>query len=293
MPSPLKGRGGWADDHYTLALENIAASGPRIVPWKLASASRFTASRRDAALEPVCLAYETRRFCFEGRWTAGGAWSVAANTDAFPLEALDPKRRGAPGYRGLLSIDAKASGRAGEPWIADLEAEIRDASLTYQSASGADRTVALGRTRLTLDSDAGRHRLNLRVSDAAEHRPRRGARGDARARSPRSRTCRSAAACRAARGSSTCCRCSSTRSTTLRARPISTSRSPAAWARRCSRVKRASPTARSTSTRRTCACGRSTRRSACRTPPSRSKPRARPATGHSGSTDASAGATAG
>ena len=164
----LKGRGGWADDHYTLALENIAASGPRIVPWKLASASRFTASRRDAALEPVCLAYETRRFCFEGRWTAGGAWSVAANTDAFPLEALDPKRRGAPGYRGLLSIDAKASGRAGEPWIADLVAEIRDASLTYQSASGADRTVALGRTRLALDSDAGRHRLNLRVSDAAE-----------------------------------------------------------------------------------------------------------------------------
>ena len=176
----LKGRGGWADDRYTLALENIAASGPRIVPWKLASASRFTASRRDATLDPVCLAYESRRFCFEGRWTAGGAWSVAANTDAFPLEALDPKRRGAPGYRGLLTIDAKASGRAGEPWIADLEAEIRDASLTYQSASGADRTVALGRTRLALDSDAGRHRLNLRVSDAADDRPRRGARGDAR-----------------------------------------------------------------------------------------------------------------
>ncbi len=163
----LRGRGGWQDERYTLALEDIAASGPRVVPWKLASASRLTASSRDAALEPVCLAYETRRFCFEGRWIAGGEWSVAANTDAFPLEALDPKRRGAPGYRGLLSIDAKASGRAGAPWIADLEAEIRDASLTYQSASGADRTVALGRTRLTLDSDAARHRLNLRVSDAA------------------------------------------------------------------------------------------------------------------------------
>src|SRR5688572_9404912 len=163
----LRGRGGWADERYTLALQDIAASGPRVVPWKLASPSRLTASGKDAALDPVCLAYDTRRFCFEGRWTAGGEWSLATNTDAFPLEALDPKRRGAPSYRGLLSIDAKASGREGHPWIADLEAEIRDASLTYQSASGADRTVELGLTRLTLDSDANRHRLDLRVSDAA------------------------------------------------------------------------------------------------------------------------------
>jgi translocation and assembly module TamB len=163
----LRGRGGWADERYTLALENIAASGPRVVPWKLASPSRFTASGKDAALDPVCLVYEARRFCFEGRWTAGGAWSLAAKSDAFPLEALDPKRRGAPGYRGLLTIDAKASGREGQPWTADLEAEIRDASLTHQSASGADRTVELGLTRLVLDSDANRHRLDLRVSDAA------------------------------------------------------------------------------------------------------------------------------
>jgi len=164
----LRGHGGWADDRYTLALENINASGPRTVPWKLSSASRLTASSQEAALEPVCLAYETRRICFGGRWTAGGAWSLEADTDAFPLEALDPKRRGAPGYRGILSAKATASGRPGQPWIADVDAEIRDASFTYRSASGADRTVALGRTRLELDSDAGRHRVDLRVSDAAE-----------------------------------------------------------------------------------------------------------------------------
>src|SRR5688572_26987751 len=77
----LRGRGGWQDERYTLAFEDIAASGPRVVPWKLASSSRLTASGRDATLEPVCLAYETRRFCFEGRWIADGEWSVAANTD--------------------------------------------------------------------------------------------------------------------------------------------------------------------------------------------------------------------
>ena len=164
----LRGRGGWADDRYTLALENITASGPRIVPWKLSSASRLTASSQEAALEPVCIAYETRRICFGGRWNAGGAWSLEADTDAFPLEALDPKRRGAPGYRGVLSAKATASGRPGEPWTADLDAEIRDATLTYQSASGADRSAALGNTRLSLDSDASRHRLDLRVTDAAE-----------------------------------------------------------------------------------------------------------------------------
>ena len=164
----LRGRGGWRDERYTLALEDIAASGPRVVPWRLANPSRITASRSDAALEPVCLAYEARRFCLEGNWSADGGWSARANTDAFPLEALDPKRRGAPGYRGMLSIDANASGRPGAPWIAHVFAEIRDATLTYQSASGADRKVALGMTRVSLESDAARHRANLRVSDAAD-----------------------------------------------------------------------------------------------------------------------------
>jgi translocation and assembly module TamB len=164
----LRGRGAWADGRYALRLENIAASGPRIVPWKLVSPSRIEASSRDATLEPVCLAYETRRFCLEGKWRSGDAWSVKAQTDGFPLEALDPKRLGAPRYRGMLAIDAEASGRAGEPWLADLRAEIRDASLAYQSASGAERAVALGLTRLTLVSEPARHRLDLRISDAAD-----------------------------------------------------------------------------------------------------------------------------
>ncbi len=91
---------------------------------------------------------------------------MKAATESFPLEALDPKRLGAPRYRGLLVVDAQASGRAGEPWIADLRAEVRDASLSYQSAGGEDRRVELGLTRLTLASGPERHRLDLRVSDA-------------------------------------------------------------------------------------------------------------------------------
>ena len=164
----VRGRGAWDAGRYTLGFDDIAASGPRIVPWRLQAATRLTASPTDAALEPLCLVYETRRFCFEGRWQSAGDWSVKATTEAFPLEALDSKRLGAPRFRGIFVFDAEASGHAGKPWIANVHAEIRDAALIYQSSSGKDRTVELGLTRATLVSDAERHRLELRVSDAAD-----------------------------------------------------------------------------------------------------------------------------
>jgi translocation and assembly module TamB len=164
----LRGRGAYLDGRYTLQLENLEASGPRLVPWQLESPGQLAAGRSDAALDPVCLVYQARRICLEGRWQAGGEWALKAATESFPLEALDPKRLGAPRYRGLLAVDARAAGRAGEPWTADLRAEVRDASLSYQSAGGEDRRVELGLTRLTLASDPARHRLDLRVSDAAD-----------------------------------------------------------------------------------------------------------------------------
>ena len=164
----LQGRGSWMDDRYGLKLERIVASGPRVASWRLESATRLSAGKDEANLEPACLVYETRRVCVEGRWQRQAGWSAKATTDAFPLEALAVEAPGKPRYRGVLGVDARASGAAGKPWIADLRAEIRDAALLYKSASGADRSVELGLTRMTLLSDAERHRLNLRVSDAAD-----------------------------------------------------------------------------------------------------------------------------
>ncbi|HEX9706138.1 MAG TPA: translocation/assembly module TamB domain-containing protein [Steroidobacteraceae bacterium] len=164
----LRGQGSWVDERFTLALDRIDASGPRVVPWRLESPTRLSASMSEAGLDPTCLVYETRRFCFEGRWQRDDGWSAKAATESFPLEALDTQVPGKPRYRGLLVADARASGRAGEPWTADVRAEIRSAAFLYKSASGADRTVELGLTRLTLQSDAERHRLDLRVSDAAD-----------------------------------------------------------------------------------------------------------------------------
>jgi len=164
----LRGRGALVDGRYTLDLDRIEANGPRLVPWQLQAASSLTVAATDAALTPMCIAYEARRICLEGRWKSGGDWMAQATTEAFPLEALATQRLGAPRYRGLLVINAKASAKAGQPWVADVRAEIRDGALDYQSASGADRTVSLGLTRLTLVSDAARHRVDLRVSDAAD-----------------------------------------------------------------------------------------------------------------------------
>lgn len=162
----LHGRGAYSEGRYTVKFEKLEASGPNLVPWQLESPGLLAAGRTDAALDPVCLVYQARRICLEGHWRAGAEWALKAATESFPLEALDPKRLGAPRYRGLLAVDAQASGRAGGPWIADLRAEVRDASLSYQSAGGEDRRVELGLTRLTLASGPERHRLDLRVSDA-------------------------------------------------------------------------------------------------------------------------------
>jgi translocation and assembly module TamB len=164
----MRGRGSWEDGRYALAFESIDANGPRLVPWKLERPSRLDAGRQAGSLEPLCVVYETRRICLEGAWQAGGAWSVKARTEAFPLEALDPKRPGAPRFRGLIAFDASVSGDAGAPWVANVSADLKDASLLYQSTSGADRTVEFGDTHVALVSDASRHRLDLKVSDAAD-----------------------------------------------------------------------------------------------------------------------------
>jgi translocation and assembly module TamB len=163
----LRGRGAWTDGRYTLHLDGLEASGPRLVPWKLESPGQLAADAGNAALDPVCLVYESRRLCLEGRWQASGEWSMKATTESFPLEALDPKRLGAPRYHGMLAVEARASGRTGASWAADVRAEIRDASLAYESAGGEARRVELGLTRLALVSGPESHRLDLGISDAS------------------------------------------------------------------------------------------------------------------------------
>ncbi|MGH8249657.1 MAG: translocation/assembly module TamB domain-containing protein [Steroidobacteraceae bacterium] len=164
----LQGRGGYTDKRFELQLQSIAASGPRTAPWQLESPAKLSASQDEAGLAPACFIYGSSRACLQGQWHRDGNWSVDADIRSFPLDVLDSKVPGKPRYRGLLFVDASASGRAGAPWLADVRAEIRDAAFQYQSASGATRTVALGRTLLSLESLADRHRLGLRVTDAAD-----------------------------------------------------------------------------------------------------------------------------
>ncbi|MBX3703502.1 MAG: translocation/assembly module TamB domain-containing protein [Steroidobacteraceae bacterium] len=164
----LRGRGGWDGARFRLDLATIVAEGPGAAPWRLESPSLLEASAAGARLAPACFVQGPRRACLEGSWSRDGAWSARAGTRAFPLEALDLRVPGSPRYRGLLSVEAQATRRAGEPWQSEVRAGIEDAVLEYQSASGTPRSVALGRTSLTLQSTAERHRLELNVADAAD-----------------------------------------------------------------------------------------------------------------------------
>ena len=98
----LRGRGAWVDDRYTLQLEEIAASGPRVVPWRLESATRLAASREDA-----------------GARSALPRLRVATYLLRRTLEGLG--RLVGEGRDGILparSTQCKALGRAALPWIA-------------------------------------------------------------------------------------------------------------------------------------------------------------------------------
>ncbi len=162
----LRGRGAWTDARYVLDLLEIAASGPRAPPYHLEAPARLTVTANDASLTPACFVEGPRRVCSEGHWRRGEDWSLAAHTKAFPLEALDLAVPGRPHYQGLLAVDARLHGSADGPWLADLSAEISDATFRYLAPSGREQTIKLGRTLLALDSNAERHHLGLRVIDA-------------------------------------------------------------------------------------------------------------------------------
>jgi translocation and assembly module TamB len=163
----LLGRGSYVDWHYTLETQSIVAAGPRTPPYQLEAPTRLAASADSANLAPACFIHDTRRICVEGHWQRNASWWFQARTQSFPLEVLDLKMPGRPRYRGLLFVEARVSAQAGQPWLADVEAEIRDALFQYESAGGKEQSIALGRTLLALHSDPGHHRLNLRLVDAA------------------------------------------------------------------------------------------------------------------------------
>jgi len=162
----LLGRGSYLDQRYTLETQSIVAAGPRAPPYQLEAPTRLIASVDHVELAPACFVHETRRICTEGRWQRNADWSLQAATQSFPLEANNFGVSGRPRFHGQLFVEAHASGVAGQPWLAEVQAEIRDALFQYESASGKEESIALGRTIMTLQSDPERHRLNLRLVDA-------------------------------------------------------------------------------------------------------------------------------
>lgn len=164
----VRGQGAWVDSRFTLGMQEVTAVGPRTPDWQLEQRTQVTASQDEASLAPACFVAGARRVCLEGRWQRAGDWSVQAKTESFPLDTLDQGRPGSLRYHGLLTVDANASAKAGQPWVANLQADIQDGMLEYESASGKTRQVPMGRTQLAARSTAERHTVSLRVLDASD-----------------------------------------------------------------------------------------------------------------------------
>ncbi|MDH4259122.1 MAG: translocation/assembly module TamB domain-containing protein [Gammaproteobacteria bacterium] len=163
----LRGSGAYDSQGYTLDAASLVATGPGIAPYQFEAPTRLFISADKVELASTCLVQEARRVCVEGHWQRAADWWLRASAQAFPLETLELEIPGRPSYRGLLSMETRVSGRAGQRWNADLQAEIRNAVLEFQTASGKEQVIELGRTLLTLASNADRHRVSARLVDAA------------------------------------------------------------------------------------------------------------------------------
>ena len=164
----VRGQGAWVESRFTLGMQEVTAVGPRTPSWRLEQKTEVTVSEDDAALAPACIVAGKRRVCLQARWQRAGDWSAQAKTESFPLDTLDQGGPGSLRYHGLLTVDAKASAKAGQPWLADLRADIQDGMLEYESASGKTQQVPMGRTMLAVQSTTERHSLDLRMVDATD-----------------------------------------------------------------------------------------------------------------------------
>ena len=164
----LLGNGSYLNRSYTLQSAGASAQGPEAPAYRLEPLIRLVVAADHAELAPACLVNGEIQVCAEGGWRRDSNWWFHGHTRSLPLEALGLAAPAGPRYRGLLFVDARAHAQAGQPWLADVEAEIRDAAFRHRSASGEEHDIQLGPIQLALHSDPGHHRLNLRLVDS-EH----------------------------------------------------------------------------------------------------------------------------
>lgn len=162
----LTGTGRYVGGAYELTGERIESDAPRLNPYQLEAPMKLHV--RDAAveLEQTCFVYAPRRLCVAAGWSGPQGWSASFSATAFPVEALrvDLPRR--PRYRGRLDVEVHARGLPGEPWTAEANGTLTDASLEYVTASGRMERLDLGTTLLRLDSLADRHTLFVTTEDS-------------------------------------------------------------------------------------------------------------------------------
>jgi translocation and assembly module TamB len=162
----LTGTGRYVAGAYELTGERIESDAPRLNPYELEAPMKLHLRDGALELEQTCFVYAPRRLCVAAGWSGPQGWTASFSATAFPVEALrvDLPRR--PGYRGRLDVEMHARGLPGEPWTAEGNGTLKDASLEYVTASGRMESLDLGTTLLRLDSLADRHTLFVTTEDS-------------------------------------------------------------------------------------------------------------------------------
>jgi translocation and assembly module TamB len=131
---------------------------------RLATPARFTGSREHAGLEQLCLNGTVERTCAQGEWRRAGAWKVALEASGLPLKILGAGLPRQSQYSGVLSMHAKASADAGEPWTGEAQAALAEGVFRYQKPNGKIESVTVGSGEAHLSAVPDRFDATVRLS---------------------------------------------------------------------------------------------------------------------------------
>jgi translocation and assembly module TamB len=136
---------------------------------RLASPTRFSASREHAGLEQLCLNGAVEHTCAQGEWRRAGPWKVALEASGLPLKVLGAGLPRQSQYSGVLSMHAKASADAGKHWIGEAQAALADGVFRYQKSNGKIEsvTVGSGEAHVTAASERFDGTMRLSATEAA------------------------------------------------------------------------------------------------------------------------------
>ncbi len=124
-------------------LRTLRVGGMEALELGLETPAALLVSANAVRVEKFCLAGSPAHLCSELDWNRQ-QWSGAVSATDLPINTLTAGLKSDVDYRGIISVTGHARGRGDEPVLADLSAQLTDATLVHHLASGRLETTTLG-----------------------------------------------------------------------------------------------------------------------------------------------------